>query len=101
MRTIFRLFREYKPMTFFSTLAVLMLLVGAGLLVPVLIDYFQTGLVPRFPSLIVSVSLAGMALLAWGIGMILDVEVKKHRQLYEVVTNYHEHLARLAMEPKK
>lgn len=101
LRTIFRLFREYKPMTFFSTLAVLMLLVGAGLLVPVLIDYFQTGLVPRFPSLIVSVSLAGMALLAWGIGMILDVEVKKHRQLYEVVTNYHEHLARLAMERKK
>lgn len=95
LRTIFRLFRNYRPLAFFGTLALLLLLVGAVLLVPVLLDYLSTGLVPRFPSLIVSVSLGVMALLAWGIGVILEVEVAKHRQLYEVLTTYHEHLARL------
>lgn len=101
LRTIFRLFRDYRPLAFFGALSVVLALVSVVLFVPVLMDYVRVGLVPRFPTLIVATGLGIASLLSWGIGLILDVEVKKHRQLYEVVTNYHEHLARLAATPRE
>src|SRR3712207_3469030 len=53
LKTVFALLRDYRPLLFFSTVALFLVLVGAGLLVPVFINYFETGLVPRFPTLIV------------------------------------------------
>ncbi len=49
---IFHLYREYKPMGFFGLFALLFLLAGIVLFIPVAIDYAATGLVPKFPSLI-------------------------------------------------
>ncbi len=96
LRTVFRLYKDYRPLAFFGAIALVFLLGAIGSFIPVLVEYLRTGLVPRYPTLIVSTATAVCALLFWAIGLILDVEVKKHRQLYEVVTNYHEHLARLS-----
>lgn len=90
LRTIFRLFREYKPLAFFGALALLFLIVMLALFIPVLAEYVRTGLVPRFPSLIVSGVCAVCALLSFSVGVILDVVVKKHRQLYELLMNLSE-----------
>lgn len=90
LRTIFRLFREYKPLAFFGALALIFLIVMLALFVPVLAEYVRTGLVPRFPSLIVSGVCAVCALLSFSVGVILDVVVKKHRQLYELLMNLSE-----------
>lgn len=87
IRTIFKLYKEYKPMAFFGICALVFLLIAAGFFVPVLIDYIQTGLVPRYPSMIVSVTAALFALISFLIGIVLDVIVKKHRQLYELFLN--------------
>ncbi|MCD7862791.1 MAG: glycosyltransferase family 2 protein, partial [Lachnospiraceae bacterium] len=51
---IFQLFKNYKPILFFGAFGVLLAAVGMILFVPVLAEYFRTGLVPRFPTLIVS-----------------------------------------------
>lgn len=83
--TIFRLYKEYKPMAFFGIFALLFLVLAVAFFVPVLIDYFQTGLVPRFPTLIVSVTFALFALISFLIGIVLDVIIKKHRQLFELI----------------
>lgn len=85
--TIFKLYKEYKPMAFFGICALVFLLIAAGFFVPVLIDYIRTGLVPRYPSMIVSVTAALFALISFLIGVVLDVIVKKHRQLYELFLN--------------
>ena len=90
LRTIFRLFREYKPLAFFGALALIFLIVMLALFVPVLAEYVRTGLVPRFPSLIVSGVCAVCSLLSFSVGVILDVVVKKHRQLYELLMNLSE-----------
>ena len=87
LATIFRLWRDYQPLRFFSVWAVLLLVVAAVMVTPVLVEYFRTGLVPRFPTLIVSTVLAVIALLLWTCGLILDVVNKKHRQLYEILLN--------------
>ena len=84
LKTVALLYKEYRPMRFFGWLSVLLALVGVGLLVPVLVEYFQTGLVPRFPTLIVSVFLLLAALLSLFTGLCLDVIVSKDRKNYEL-----------------
>lgn len=85
--TIFRLFRDYKPLLFFSCISVVLLAVAAILFVPVFYEYLQTGLVPRYPTLIVSGFIVLLAMLLWSCGLILEVLVKKHRQMFEILRN--------------
>ncbi|MGN0975080.1 MAG: glycosyltransferase family 2 protein [Gemmiger sp.] len=72
LRTILRLYRNYRPFRFFSLIAGVMALVSALFMVPVLSTYFATGLVPRFPTLIVCVFVLLAALLLFVAGIILS-----------------------------
>jgi len=87
LNMILQLFREYRPLGFFSWIAVFLGLTGIGFFVPVFIDYLNTGLVERFPTLIVAGFLVVAGLLFWMCGVILQVVVKKHKQLSEVQMN--------------
>ena len=87
LKTIATLFKEYKPTMFFNTISVLFYLVSLILAIPVFNEYFNTGLVPRFPSLIAAGILLLVALLLNITGIILEVIVKKHRQLFELQLN--------------
>lgn len=87
LKTIVRLFKEYRPLSFFGLFAALFALVGLCLFLPVLVEYFGTGLVPRFPTLIMSVGLFTFALLSLVCGLVLDTVAKKHRQLFEINLN--------------
>ena len=84
LKTIVLLYKEYRPLRFFSWLAVFLSLAGVLLLIPVLVEYFHTGLVPRFPTLIVSMFLLLAALLSLFTGLCLDVIVSKDRKAYEL-----------------
>ena len=84
LRTIVTLFKEYRPMRFFGWLAVLLAVVGVAMLIPVLVDYFHTGLVLRFPTLFVSLFLLLAALQSLFTGLCLDVMVEKDRKQYEL-----------------
>ena len=87
LRTIVRLLKEYKPMRFFGWMAAVVFLLAAVLFAPVLVEYLKTGLVPRFPTLIVSNVAAVIGLLLLVCGIILDTVAKKHRQLFEINLN--------------
>ena len=87
LKMIVQLFREYKPLGFFTWIAVILGLFGVGIFVPVFIDYLNTGLVERFPTLIMAGFMVVAALLFWMCGVILQVVVKKHKQLAEVNMN--------------
>ena len=87
LKTIVTLFREYKPFTFFSLIAIFMMAIAVILFVPVLAEYMKTGLVLRFPTLIVAGFIGVMSVLLWICGIILEVVIKKHRQLFELVLN--------------
>lgn len=88
MKTIATLFREYKPFLFFAVFSVILLIVSLLFMIPVFIEYFKTGLVPKIPTLIFSLMLMVIAILLWVCGIILDVIIKKHKQLYEILLNY-------------
>ena len=84
LKTIARLFKEYRPMFFFSIISFIFFIISLIFGVPVFIDYFNTGLVPRFPTLIFSGFLLTISLLLLVCGIILDVVVKKHRESFEL-----------------
>ena len=85
LKTIGRLFKEYKPTVFFGLISLLFLIVSLIFGIPVFLDYFKTGLVPRFPTLIFAGFMLMISILMFVCGLILEVVVKKHRQLFELV----------------
>ncbi len=84
LKTIAVLFKEYKPAFFFNILSILLILISLIFMVPVFLEYYKTGLVPRFPSLIVGCFILLVSILLWITGIILQVITKKHKQLYEL-----------------
>lgn len=82
--TILRLFKNLKPMVFFGLLSLLGLVIAISFFIPVLIEYLQTGLVPRFPTLITSGVILTISLLSLVCGIILDTVSKNHKFLYEL-----------------
>ena len=82
--TIARLFKNYRPLGFFSLLALALLLISGVFFVPVLAEYLQTGLVSRFPTLIVCGFVALAAIISFFAGMVLDTIQQKNRQDFEM-----------------
>ena len=85
--TIARLFEEHKPMLFFGLVSFLLFLVAMALGVPVVVEFFRTGEVLRFPTLIVAGFLLVIAVLSEMCGIILQVVVRKHKELFELNLN--------------
>ena len=83
LRTIFRLYKNYKPLEFFSLLSVILFLISFIMFVPILVKFVHTGLVPNFPTLIVSGFIALTAIISLFVGLILSTMVEKGRQEYE------------------
>ncbi|MBR4768373.1 MAG: glycosyltransferase [Lachnospiraceae bacterium] len=85
LKTIVTLFREYKPLFFFSIFAAILFIVSMILFIPVFVEYVKTGEVPRFPTLIVASGFMISSLIAFFVGVLLDVTVKKNKQQYELL----------------
>lgn len=82
--TIVRLFREYKPFKFFTLVASLLTLLAVGFFIPVLIDWFNTGLVAKFPTLIVCGFVGLAAVQAFFAGLILNNISQRDRKDFEL-----------------
>ncbi len=87
IKTIATLFKEYKPGLFFNIISLLVFIIAAILAIPVFIEYMNTGLVPRFPTLIVAGLLVVISLLLTTTSIILQVIVKKNKQIFEILLN--------------
>lgn len=87
IKTAFSLFVHFKPLLFFSILAGILFLAGTIGMIPVFVEYFSTGLVPRFPTLIVCGFVILLSLLLLVCGLILEVANTRHKQLVEILMN--------------
>ncbi|WP_026664284.1 glycosyltransferase family 2 protein [Butyrivibrio sp. FC2001] len=84
LMTIARLYRDYKPMGFFSIVALILALISVGFFVPIFAAYLETGLVARFPTLIVCGFVMLAAILSLFAGMILHNMTINHRREFEM-----------------
>ena len=82
--TIAGLFKDYKPLGFFSLLSLASVALGLALGVPVVAEFARTGLVPKLPTAIMAVALCGLGALLMVCGLILDTVVKGHRREWEL-----------------
>lgn len=82
--TILRLFRNYRPGTYFGVIAFLLAAISTMFFIPVMVDYSRTGLVERFPTLIVCGFVMIAALLSFFAGQILKTINQKNRQDFEM-----------------
>lgn len=91
LRTIAVLCRDYRPLLFFSVISFSLFIVGVMIFMPVLMEYLQTGLVPRFPTLIVACVLWIISVLLLLVGIILGAIAKNNRRMYELmrISNRH------------
>ncbi|HJU40618.1 MAG TPA: glycosyltransferase family 2 protein [Tahibacter sp.] len=78
--TMVRLFAAERPLAFYAAIAVLLALVSVALAVPLFVTYAQTGLVPRFPTAILSTGLMLLAALSLFAGLILDTVTRGRRE---------------------
>jgi glycosyltransferase involved in cell wall biosynthesis len=80
LSTILNLVRLERPMLFFGLIGALLGLLAFGLSIPIFITYLQTGLVPRFPTVILIASIMLLAFLVAFTGLILDTVVRGRRE---------------------
>jgi len=82
---IFNMFRFYRPFAFFNYIGILLGLASALFFFPVLLEYFGTGQVPRFPTLIVACFLLTASLFSFGVALVLDALKKQSDQSFELM----------------
>jgi len=85
--TIFNLYRNYRPLKFFGWTSFLLFILSMIMFLPVLVTYIETGLVPRFPTLIVSMFLLIASCISFFTGLILDTNAQNSRKSLEVMMN--------------
>ena len=94
LNTIGKLFKQYRPLAFFSILSAISLLIGIGFFIPTLIGYLNSGLVEKFPSLIAASFFGIISIQLFVGGIILESIARKDRQNFEL------HLINLELNKK-
>ena len=84
LKAITSLFKDYRPLAFFGWLALILLVLAVVAGIPVVAEYAATGLVPRIPTMLGSLALAGCGALSFVTGLILDTVAKSHRRQWEI-----------------
>ncbi|GIM28919.1 glycosyl transferase [Clostridium polyendosporum] len=87
LKTIFMLFKDYKPLLFFNIWTVFFLVVGLLVGVPVLVEFADTRYITKVPSAILAVGLVLLSMNTFACGVILDTVVKQQRFNYELYLN--------------
>lgn len=84
LRTIARLYRNYKPLAYFGLIASILTIISVGFFIPVFIEYVNTGLVPKIPTLISCGFLMIAAIQAFFAGLTLQTISQKNKQDFEM-----------------
>jgi glycosyltransferase involved in cell wall biosynthesis len=79
--TILVLVKEERPMQFFSLIALVFAAVSAGLIIPIIVHFVHTGLVPRLPTAVLSMGLMIVAFLSLTCGLVLDTVTRGRREM--------------------
>lgn len=101
IRKMLQLYKNYRPMRFFGLLCLLLVLVAAVLMIPIIAVYIETGLVPRFPTLIVCGFMVLAGIQSLFSGMILEVLAAKDRKDFEYRLNSMNRIKRERIQEEK
>lgn len=83
IKTILRMFKNYRPLQFFSSIAAVLFILATGFFIPIFTKYLQQGVVTKIPSLIVICFVFLAAIICFFCGLILTTLVQQHKQVFE------------------
>lgn len=84
VKTIIRMFKDYRPFAFFSIVALILLIFGLIAGVPVLIEFVKTSYITKMPSAILATGFVSLSAIAFQCGVILDTITRQHKENYEL-----------------
>ena len=84
VKTIARMFKDYKPFKFFGAIALIFFILGLAVGIPVLVEFFNTHFITKVPSAILATGFMGLAAVAFQCAIILDTITRQHRENYEL-----------------
>lgn len=84
LMAITSLFKDYRPLAFFGWAALLVLVIGLIIGIPVITEFLQTGHVPRMPTALLAVAIILCGALSLTVGLVLDTVAKSHRKQWEI-----------------
>lgn len=87
LTTIFRLYRDYRPLRFFGMIFTALFLLSLLLFLPIFSEYIATGLVPRLPTFVASAFLMIAAFLSLVCGFVLETNAANSRKNLEIQMN--------------
>ena len=102
IKTIITLYKNYRPLSFFLWLSLIFAIIGTGFLIPVLVDYINTGLVPKMPTFLASIFFYICMVQSFFGGLILQTVIEKSKQSFELKLNeYEDRLKELKKKEEK
>lgn len=84
VKTIVRMFKDYRPFAFFTILTLIFLICGLAVGIPVLVEFFKTSLITKMPSAILATGFVSLAAITFQCGVILDTITRQHKENYEL-----------------
>ena len=84
LRTLLLMFRDFKPLYFFGTIALFFLLLGLLAGLPPVIEYYQTGQVLRFPLAILAAALGNISIFTFLTGLVSETNLRYHREAFQI-----------------
>lgn len=84
LRALLLLFRDYKPVYFFGTIATFFLILGLCAGAPPVYEYYQTHLVGRFPLAILAAALVNVSLFTFLTGLVAETNLRYHREAFQI-----------------
>lgn len=84
VKTIVKMFKDYKPLTFFTTIAVLLFVIGLLVGIPVIIEFIKTGYITKVPSSVLATGIVLLSVIIGQCGVVLDTVVKQNKEKYEL-----------------
>ena len=84
LKTIFKMYKDYKPLRFFSYIAIILFLIGLIVGLPVIVEFFKTRYITKVPSAILATELVTLSVIIGQCGVILDTVVRLNRENYQL-----------------
>ena len=84
LKTIFKMYKDYKPLRFFSYIAIILFLIGLIVGLPVIVEFFKTRYITKVPSAILATGLVTLSVIIAQCGVILDTVVRLNRENYQL-----------------
>jgi hypothetical protein len=84
LKTIFLIFKDYRPFLFFFSISILLFVLGLLIGIVPILEFFYTKYITHVPLAILASGTMVFSLIFFSIGVILDTEVKNHRFMYEL-----------------